>query len=257
MSGYTPLFDTALDGTLFGKWPHTGIWCCLLSQADKHGVIDKHPNLLAAKIGTPLDVLLSCLQDFMQPDPGSRTRDHDGRRLELLDPEERDWGWRIVNHALYRERARLQAKNAREVEEGRNAARLKDRSTAADRRPPPETAADRLSNTNTNTDEEGGAGGVARSARASSRKTSEAPEPEPPQGLDPAAWKRFAEYRSEIRKPIKPASVQAAQRKLAGLGRDQAAVVEQSIAQSWTGLFPLKDPPKREEGRRGLPTLNA
>jgi hypothetical protein len=59
-------------------------------------------------------------------------------------------------------------------------------------------------------------------------------------GLDLQAWTRFEDYRREIRKPIKPGSVQAAQQKLAGFGADQAGVVEESIAQGWTGLFPLK-----------------
>jgi hypothetical protein len=59
--------------------------------------------------------------------------------------------------------------------------------------------------------------------------------------LDPIACKRFMDYRTQIRKPIKPVSILAAQRKLAGFGADQAQVVEQSIANSWTGLFELKE----------------
>jgi hypothetical protein len=62
-----------------------------------------------------------------------------------------------------------------------------------------------------------------------------------PSGLDLQAWERWETYKREIRKPIKPASLLAAQRKLAGFGSDQAAVVEQSIAQGWTGLFALKE----------------
>jgi hypothetical protein len=64
------------------------------------------------------------------------------------------------------------------------------------------------------------------------------------------AWSRWDQYRREIRKPIKPASVQAAQRKLAGFGLDQSAVVEQSVGQGWTGLFPLKDRPGKGSQRR-------
>jgi hypothetical protein len=63
----------------------------------------------------------------------------------------------------------------------------------------------------------------------------------PPAGLDLQAWNRWVAYKREIRKPIKPASLLAAQRKLAGFGSDQAAVVEQSVAQGWTGLFDLKE----------------
>lgn len=150
--GYTPLFDTALDGTLFGRWPHTGIWTCLLSQKDRNGEIDMHPNLLAAKIGVPVDTLMACIDDFMKPDPGSRTKDHDGRRLELIDPASRNWGWRVLNHAKYRDKARLKEKNEREVETGRNKQRMGDRQLTADhRRSPPITAADRPSETDTYT----------------------------------------------------------------------------------------------------------
>ena len=60
------------------------------------------------------------------------------------------------------------------------------------------------------------------------------------EGLDPEAWQRWFVYRRDIRKPIKPASLLAAQQKLAGFGTSQSAVVEQSIANGWQGLFPLK-----------------
>ena len=73
-------------------------------------------------------------------------------------------------------------------------------------------------------------------------KSSKPPLPPLPvtAGLDVAAWDRWVRYRMDIRKPIKPASMQAAQEKLAGFGADQAAVVEQSIANGWQGLFELK-----------------
>ena len=61
-----------------------------------------------------------------------------------------------------------------------------------------------------------------------------------PAGLDLATWERWKAYRSEIRKPLKPASIPAAQRSLAAFGSEQAAVVEQSIANGWQGLFPIK-----------------
>jgi len=69
----------------------------------------------------------------------------------------------------------------------------------------------------------------------------ESTDSDAPKDLDRNAWSRWLEYRQQIRKPLKPASIPAAQRKLAAFGRTQAAVVEQSVAQGWTGLFPLKD----------------
>ena len=69
-----------------------------------------------------------------------------------------------------------------------------------------------------------------------------------PSGLDPVAWDRWVEYRKKIRKPIKPVSMPAAQRKLAGFGADQAAVVENAIANGWQGVFPLKPGEGRPPG---------
>jgi len=60
------------------------------------------------------------------------------------------------------------------------------------------------------------------------------------QGLDAAAWKRWVDYRAEIRKPLKPASHQAAMTALARYGVQQGAVVDQSISNGWQGLFDLK-----------------
>ena len=59
-------------------------------------------------------------------------------------------------------------------------------------------------------------------------------------GLDLTAWNRWLSYRTDIRKPLKPASMEAAARALAKFGNDQAAVIEQSISNGWQGLFPLK-----------------
>lgn len=62
----------------------------------------------------------------------------------------------------------------------------------------------------------------------------------PPPGLDWESFSKWERYRSQIGKPLAPASLFAAQRKLVAFGKDQAAVVEQSIANGWHGLFHLK-----------------
>jgi hypothetical protein len=66
-----------------------------------------------------------------------------------------------------------------------------------------------------------------------------------PQGLDLKSWERWKGYRKATKKPIKPVSVLAAQRELAGFGEDQAAVVERSIAHGWQGLFALNGDSKQ------------
>lgn len=148
-SGYTPLFQTVLEGTLFGKWPHTGIWTCLLSQCDKHGEIDQHPALLAAKIGVPVELLLQCITDFMAPDPASRTGDMEGRRLELIDSASREWGWKVINHSIYREKARKQVYDKERTESGRDAQRKQENRPPAKSRVVPRSPALSRSQTHT------------------------------------------------------------------------------------------------------------
>ena len=78
------------------------------------------------------------------------------------------------------------------------------------------------------------------------------PDEPPPSNLNVEAWHRWVQYRKQIRKPIHPASWLGAQRKLAAFGTDQAAVVEQSIADGYQGLFPLKtgSKPKSKLGQQ-------
>lgn len=59
------------------------------------------------------------------------------------------------------------------------------------------------------------------------------------EGCDTAAWTRWMEYRSAIKRPYKPVSIRSAQTLLASFGPDQSKVVEQSIANGWKGLFAL------------------
>jgi hypothetical protein len=59
-------------------------------------------------------------------------------------------------------------------------------------------------------------------------------------GLNLEAWKLWIEYRAERKPAIKPASMHAAAEELAAFGDDQIAIVKQSIAAGYQGLFALK-----------------
>ena len=69
--------------------------------------------------------------------------------------------------------------------------------------------------------------------------------------LDVEAWERYKAFRKAIKKPIKEVSEAAAKLKLQRFGDDQAAVVDQSIANGWQGLFDLK---KKKTGEKPVKT---
>lgn len=62
----------------------------------------------------------------------------------------------------------------------------------------------------------------------------------PVEGLDTQAWEAWMDYRVKIRKPLKQVSMPAAQQALAAFGSEQLAVVKNSIANGYQGLFPPK-----------------
>lgn len=118
--GYTPLFSTLTTGTLCGRWPDIGLWPIVLSLTNWQGVVDVTPEYISSVTGLPITEVEACMARFCQPDGRSRSGAQQGARLELIDAH-RDWGWRVVNIQLYRDRA----SGADQVEDGRNAEKVR------------------------------------------------------------------------------------------------------------------------------------
>jgi hypothetical protein len=138
VAGYTPIFDSVFQGSLCGKWPDIGIWALMLAMQDKNGEIDAHPSYIAMVTGCPVDQVEAAIARFCEPDPSSRTPDEDGRRLIPIPG--RGFGWTVVNHRKYREKARKASFDAQRSADGRNAERMQER--RADPRRPAQTRAD-------------------------------------------------------------------------------------------------------------------
>lgn len=58
-------------------------------------------------------------------------------------------------------------------------------------------------------------------------------------GLNEQAWNKWVAYKKQLHKKFVPASMEAAQKKLAAFGEYQMQVVDQSIERGWSGLFEL------------------
>jgi hypothetical protein len=157
-TGYTPLFASLTTGTLCGRWPDVGLWAIVLSLSNRHGLLDVTPMYLSTVTGLPQLDVVACMRRFCETDPYSRTAVAGGARLTLID-EHRDWGWRIVNHGAYREKARKQMQQIESTASGRDADRKRlkrERSASGDiQRSPASSAsssADRPSDSDANTD---------------------------------------------------------------------------------------------------------
>jgi hypothetical protein len=98
---YAKVFTQILDSSLAENFQVRHIFEDLLKLSDPNGVVDMTHAAIARRINCPLDIVTEALHTLEQPDPKSRTPDHEGRRIVKVD-EHRDWGWMIVNFAYYR-----------------------------------------------------------------------------------------------------------------------------------------------------------
>ena len=103
---FTKLAASLTDSTLWAEPDRTRIvWITMLAMADPYGRVLASVPGLANRARVPIADTEIALTAFLSPDPYSRTKDHEGRRLVEIDG-----GWRLLNHGKYRE---LRAKDDR------------------------------------------------------------------------------------------------------------------------------------------------
>jgi hypothetical protein len=100
MTGYTKLFASIVHSTIWRAPNHIRlVWVTMLALANRDGVVEASIPGLADAARVTLEECEEALEALMSPDPYSRTKDHEGRRIE-----EADGGWLLLNYAVYRDR---------------------------------------------------------------------------------------------------------------------------------------------------------
>jgi hypothetical protein len=100
MTGYTKLFASILDSTIWREDDKTRIvWITMLAMSNQWGDVQSSIPGLADRARVSIPEAEKALKVLAEPDEYSRTKDHDGRRIQEVDG-----GWRILNHGKYREK---------------------------------------------------------------------------------------------------------------------------------------------------------
>lgn len=82
----------------------------MLAMADKNGEVQASVPGLARVAGVQTESCREALAKFLSPDPDSRTKDDDGKRIEPIEG-----GWRLLNHRKYREMCSREEQKASEA----------------------------------------------------------------------------------------------------------------------------------------------
>lgn len=131
MTGYTKLFSEIVTSTIWQESTETKVvWVTMLATADRKGQVRASIPGLAKLAGVTIQQCEEAIQCFLSPDPYSRSKENDGRRIEEIDG-----GWALLNHAKYR--ARMSKDDKREyqrewIAEKRRKEKKKDESTQVD-----------------------------------------------------------------------------------------------------------------------------
>ena len=99
---YVKLFSDLLASSIWCEDNETRlVWITLLVMADEDGVVRARAPGIAGMANVPRDAVDKALGKFLDPDPDSRTEDHEGRRIKAIDE-----GFLVLNYAKYRAIAR-------------------------------------------------------------------------------------------------------------------------------------------------------
>ncbi len=98
--GYTKLFSSIITSTIWQEDNPTRIlWITMLALSDMDGKVEGSIPGLAKMAGITIAECEISLQKLMSPDPYSRTKEHEGRRVLEVDG-----GWLLLNRAKYRDK---------------------------------------------------------------------------------------------------------------------------------------------------------
>lgn len=101
MTTFTKLFSSILTSTVWQESKEVKLlWVTMLASCDRWGVVEASVPGLAHIAMLTMAETEAALHVLSSPDAHSRTKEHEGRRIEAIDG-----GWKLLNHHKYRDRA--------------------------------------------------------------------------------------------------------------------------------------------------------
>lgn len=99
---YGKTFTSLWEGSMVGQADAQLVFIFLFCHCDHDGFVEAHPAGIAAKTGIPLHRVKATIALLEGPDPNSRSKAEEGRRIIPLDGDHLS-GWKVVNYKYYRD----------------------------------------------------------------------------------------------------------------------------------------------------------
>ena len=100
VAGFTKLHGSIIHSSVW-QTPYyvRVVWITMLAMADANGLVEASIGGLTKEAAVTREECLEALESFLGPDPDSKNKDFEGRRIEEVTG-----GWHVINHAQYRDR---------------------------------------------------------------------------------------------------------------------------------------------------------
>lgn len=96
---YAKLFSSILRSSIWAEPMETRlVWITMLALADRHGYVGASLPGIATAAGVTMEKAQTAIDTFLAPDPYSRSKEFDGRRIEVADR-----GWILLNYERFRD----------------------------------------------------------------------------------------------------------------------------------------------------------
>ena len=100
MTGFTKLHSSILTSTVWREdAPTKVVWITMLALTDRDGFVASSLPSLAHLAGVTVEQAQIAIDRFLAPDPHSRSKECEGRRIKSGDG-----GWFVINYEKYRMR---------------------------------------------------------------------------------------------------------------------------------------------------------
>lgn len=214
---YTKLFSDILASTIWAEGNATRIvWITMLAMANKDGEVGASIPGLAHIARVTLAECEQAIQALESPDPHSRTKAHEGRRIKKIDG-----GWFILNYEAHRERA--------SIEERRHKDRLRQerkRQRDASRDVTPGNASHEKSQ------ESFAFGDASASASVQEKKKQSIPKP------DDVSDQTWADFKKHRKGKVTVTGINTLREKAREAGMTLEGAMEHMMANGHLGFFP-------------------
>jgi hypothetical protein len=106
---YTKLFRSILQSTIWKESKETKlVWVTMLALCDEDGEVHASVPGLATSAGVTIDECVEALRVLSSPDPWSRSKNDEGRRIR-----ETPGGWILINYHAHRQRMSIEERRER------------------------------------------------------------------------------------------------------------------------------------------------